>query len=339
MKVGDVECARNQKDPPFRAEHASLYNIHKKTYTWQELNDLPAKHPDDHLRFFPREGSFLWNTFSDKAAPHHRGCADLLTRKCVRVSGHKFDEVRELWCKSLGAGPDVMGWMCPATEALLTLTTWMWHRRPLWDRIFSMGLVDSSHFKNHNWQMENAWWATEKNSYWWRLALTDTDVGDRTVGWHATSMYCLQRIVAENGPREGFAENTVAGQPTSGVFYMRGPEAHCCENYLHWVMLDDDGWLFAPLLQLAVDEEMNSLMKTSSTKVPRGNNQRVADAEFVDLVAVYIHMVHITQVVLKPKACWIKAEPGFHRALEIDPDEPWDDVCARSKERRFITHG
>ena len=133
-------------------------------------------------------------------------------------------------------------------------------------------------------------------------------------------MYCLQRIVAENGAREGFAQNTVAGEPTSGVFYMRGPEAHCCENYLHWVMLDDDGWLFAPLLQLAVDETKNAENRKSSAKVPRKNNsQRVADAEFVDLVAMYIHMVHITQVVLKPKACWIKAEPGFHRALEIDP--------------------
>ena len=254
------------------------------------------------------------------------------------MTGHKFEEVRESWCQSRGAGPDVVGWLCPATEALLTLTTWMWHRQPLWNRIFSMGLVDSSHFKNQKWQMDNAWWVTETGSYWWRLALTVTDVGDRTVGWHATSMYCLQRIVAENGPREGFAQNTVAGEATYGVFWMRGQEAHCCGNYLHWVMLDDDGWLYVTLLQLAAGEEMNSLMKTTSTKVPRGNNQRVADAEFVDLVAVYIHMVHITQVVLKPRVCWIKAEPGFHRALEIDPHEPWGDICARSKERRFVTH-
>ncbi len=70
-------------------------------------------------------------------------------------------------------------------------------------------------------------------------------------------------------------------------------------------------------------------------KVPRGENtQCVADAEFVDLAAVYIHMIHITQVVLKPKACWINAEPGFHRALEIDPRELWEDICQRSRARQ-----
>ena len=58
----------------------------------------------------------------------------------------------------------------------------------------------------------------------------------------------------------------------------------------------------------------------------------------MDLFAVYIHMIHITEVGLKPRDCWIKAEPGFHRALEIDPGEPWGDICKRSRARQFHTH-
>ena len=253
------------------------------------------------------------------------------------VKGRKWEELKHNWCRQLGAGNEIVGWLAPATAAFQTLLTWLRNRPPVWSRITRIDRVNPRHFEDHDWKKDGSDWASDADSHWWRIPVSAAELAGRTVGWHATSMYCLQRIVHENGPQEGFAENTQSGKTVKGVFYMHGPQAHCCENYLHHVMLDDDGWLFAPLLQLYVDEElMRSKFGTTQT-LRRGQKQRIAKKECVDLAAVYIHMVHISQVVLKPAACETLAEPGFHPLLEIDPYENWQSICARSQERQFVT--
>ena len=56
----------------------------------------------------------------------------------------------------------------------------------------------------------------------------------------------------------------------------------------------------------------------------------------MDLAAVYICMVHISHVYMRPRCEYVACEPGFHPALEIDPHEPWEVITARSHARRFI---
>ena len=226
--------------------------------------------------------------------------------------------------------------MVPADEALLTLITWLRNRPAMWDPITSMERVGSSHFKQHGLNCYPSSLRCNPHCYWWRVGLAGKFPPERTVGWHATSMYCLHRIVKQNGPQEGFASNTRDGKEVKGVFYMRGRQAHCCENYMHFSMLDDDGWLYAPLLQVAVDEAANEATGRIST-LPRGQKQKCANAEFVDLVCVYILMVHISHLYHRDKNEKVNVEPGFHPALEIDPHEAWETIEARSKTRQFLS--
>ena len=297
---------------------------------------MPLKRNAEHLVFTARVGSFLWNTFSDKAAPHIRGWALQSKRQAVNVYGSKHAELLSGWCKSLtsDAKSQLVGWLAPATEALPTLVTWLRLRPDLFGAVGSMTCVDQAHFESHQIQSGKESLRADGCGYWWRLELDSTPLVGRTIGWHATSFYCLQRVVLEGGPREGFAENDEKGKKVKGVFYMRGPQAHCCDNYLHYVMLDDDGWLFAPLLQMAVDEA-GMLATGKKTCLKRGQEQKITDPEFLVLRAVYVHMVHISHLYLRPRSEWVTAEPGFHPALEIDPMEPWADILQRSKDRRF----
>jgi hypothetical protein len=163
----------------------------------------------------------------------------------------------------------------------------------VWSRITRIERVNPRHFEDHDWKMEGTDWASDADSHWWRIPVSAAELAGRTVGWHATSMYCLQRIVHENGPQEGFAENTQSGKTVKGVFYMKGPEAHCCENYLHHVMLDDDGWLFAPLLQLYVDEELMRTKFGGTQTLKRSQPQRVAKKECRTGCGVHPHDAHL----------------------------------------------
>ena len=314
----------------------SLLNLEKFEFSTEDLLKMPLKPHAEHLCFIERVGSFLWNTFSEKPAPHIRGWANQTKRQAVNVYGSKHDELKKGWCMSLTNDPksELVGWLAPATEALPTLVTWLRLRPALFNAVGSMTCVDQAHFEGHKIQSGTESLRADGCGYWWRLELDTRPVAKRTIGWHATSFYCLQRVVLEGGPREGFAENDEKGKTVKGVFYMRGPQAHCCDNYLHYVMLDDDGWLFAPVLQMAVDEDgMQATGKKTCLK--RGQEQKITDPEFLELRAVYVHMVHISHLYLRPRSEWVTAEPGFHPALEIDPLEPWETILKRSKERRY----
>ena len=339
LMAEELWIARKNGDrPACMAECDALLNIKQTLFHKRDLVNMPEKENSEHLRFQARVGSFLWNSGSQKPAPHIRGWQHMATRGAVTVYGSKHDELIQGWCRSLDAecGKDVVGWMVPADEALPTLITWLRNRPAMWERITGMDRVYSSHFEQLGMSCSPTSLRGDPGCYWWRVGLAGEFPPQRTVGWHATSMYCLHRIVKENGPREGFASNMQGGKDVQGVFYMQGPQAHCCENYMHFSMLDDDGWLYAPLLQVAVDEEANKQSGRTCT-LKRKQKQRIADAEFVDLEYVYILMVHISHLCQRDTSEWVTAEPGFHPALEIDPHEAWETIKARSKARQFMT--
>lgn len=257
LMANDLYCSKKTPAAPEIIQRCrSLLNLEQFVFSTEDLLKMPLKRHAEHLRFIERVGSFLWNTFSNKPAPHIRGWANQSKRQAVNVYGSKHDELKKGWCKSLtnDSTSDLVGWLAPATEALSTLVTWLRLRPTLFDAVGSMTCVDQAHFEGHKIQSGTESLRADGCGYWWRLELDTTPLVERMIGWHATSFYCRQRVVLEGGPREGFAENDEKGKKVKGVFYMRGPQAHCCDNYLHHVMLDDDGWLFAPLLQMAVDE-------------------------------------------------------------------------------------
>ncbi len=64
--------------------------------------------------------------------------------------------------------------------------------------------------------------------------------------------------------------------------------------------------------------------------------QFVADSQFVNVNAVYVHMIHVLEVVSSSRDVQIAVEPGYDRQWEIDPTEPWSDVLARSAQQGIL---
>ena len=76
-------------------------------------------------------------------------------------------------------------------------------------------------------------------------------------------------------------------------------------------------------------------MKTSLKRGKRGScTQRIASSDCVRLHSVFFHAIHVTEIAKAPKDVWVIAEPGFHPALELDPEEPWENILNRSCERQ-----
>ena len=140
---------KNPVKPQIIQKCRNLLNLEKFVFSKEDLLNVPLKRNAEHLVFTARVGSFLWNTFSDKPAPHIRGWALQSKRQAVNVYGSKHAELLSGWCKSLtsDAKSQLVGWLAPATEALPTLVTWLRLRPDLFGAVISMTCVDQAHFE------------------------------------------------------------------------------------------------------------------------------------------------------------------------------------------------
>ena len=72
--------SRNNKErPACMAECDALLNIKQTRFHKRDLVNMPEKENSEHLRFQARVGSFLWNSGSQKPAPHIRGWQHMAT--------------------------------------------------------------------------------------------------------------------------------------------------------------------------------------------------------------------------------------------------------------------
>jgi hypothetical protein len=185
-----------------------------------------------------------------------------------------------------------------------------------------------------------------KPGYWLRMTFkgvtarpTENYGGEEVRGWHGTSMYCIARIIEQMGLNDGFAENSQSGSVVKGVFYMHAAQAHLCESYMHYCMLNEDGWLVSPLLEICVNESAcKGQMKTVLKRRQNGNNcdQQIAADTCVALHSVFFHVMHVSEFISLGKDFWLIAEPGFHPMLELDPVEPWEAIVERSRARKRL---
>jgi hypothetical protein len=290
----------------------------------------------EHLFFFRGMGSFIWNTQSQKPAPHLRRVEGF--RHVVALQGNSWESLAQ-WSKSLGlstATENVCSWWCQASDAFPVLATWM-RRRSLWSSVSSLNLVDKAHFAALGFAVEKSY-VGKGRGYWIQVQLADRAPLQEPwkVGWHGTSLYCLNRVVVRDRLEVGMAENVRNGKTYKGFFLMEGKNAHCCDGYMHYTSLADDGWLYSPLLCVDFDDEGQKATGVASVlKVSGGADQRCFQPDYVRLRCVYVHMIHVVDFHMFPKDCWLTAEPGFHRALELDPDEDWEVVAERSFQRRL----
>ena len=228
----------------------------------------------------PRKGRFTWNFTSSKPTPPIR-----------REDGHQpvmklspnikyFQE----WMNHQPHREGVKSWAgtwTPPTEAFSILCQFLsnrpWtgvqlHNRDRWWACPPKYFKEELGFApGHYSQLDCGHWIQ------WRcrdyVHVSELGVDD-ALGYHATSMYCLGKIMHDGQCRTGFAENTQGNKTMKGVFYMLPAQVQCCDNYMHYVTLDDNGWLYGVLLQLRVRRESYDPEGRGQT-LRRKQNQRL----------------------------------------------------------------
>ena len=117
-----------------------------------------------------------------------------------------------------------------------------------------------------------------------------------------------------------------------GIFYMTPPRAHYCTTYMLYNQLDEtDGWLFAPLLELSVDKAGVDQDPDTTATLKRSVPQSLCNERTHVLNSVYIHQVHIVEMLASPAAESWTVEPGFVHQFEVDPDKSWPTLIEESE--------
>ena len=291
---------------------------------------------DDRLRFKAGIGCFPWNIHKNRPLRH-----------CFRANGErppiymKGQDWKSLaaWQEQMPGTGRHMGQQINMERGYAQLVTWLKHRPTIWGPLVSIERVPDAYWTSRG--MHSCFLPERESGCWWKLSFDFTqpdaalDVEGIECGWHGTSMYCLQRIIKNKGPFNGWAENSVADDPVSGVFYMADAQAHLCHTYVSYNSPLQDGMVFGVLLQLHVRRREFQLTGKKSTikrRTKRSNcDQHVADSEFVRLNSVFVRQQHIMEMVAMPRSEGFSVESWWNPLLEIDPEEDIAAIIARSK--------
>ncbi len=291
---------------------------------------------DRRLYFYPQYGGFPWNVHKERPLRHSYRMSGDGAPKCIR--GFQWSML-DSWQAGMreDTGPH-LGIKSPPELGFRTLVTWLRNRDSIWSQLRSIQRCHNSHWERYGFKASQGWRGmTPELGCWWRLRFEHTQEPDEIasragheVGYHGTAMYCMHSQVHAMNCFSGWATNVEGKAEVRGIFYMAPPQAHCCWNYMMYNQLTDDGWLYAPLLELAVDRDACQQVMRKIT-LHRGQKQRVCIPEYCKINAVYFPQVHITELLASDTWAWYVVEPGFQHMLEIDPWDSWEQIVQRSQ--------
>ena len=174
---------------------------------------------------------------------------------------------------------------------------------------------------------------------WLRLNLRDREFtaggtsANHRVTFHGTAFESLLRIIAK-GMEVGPACKAQDSKEVRGVFGHKLEQNHLCQLYMQYSPFASNGWYFAPLLQLRSPNEDPQYRKTI-LKRKKTNDQYISYPDCVEVETVFAHYFHASEMLSgggKHEWCW--AEPMFSVCHELDPQDSWEDIAARSWDSR-----
>ena len=294
---------------------------------------------DSCVRAPTAPGRFPWNI--DKKRPVRHGWRSSGARPPISLQGRMWASVATWSAATPSQLPMSVGSKVPAEHAFYnTFIPWLRNRRFIWNRLQRVDRVEPSHFVGLGGPEEK--WSLYDNLGFWHKLVLDSTVDQETmqskgwkIGWHGTSIYCLHRL-CNKGLEAGWSDNVEGGQQIENtVFYMAERESCNALYYTTYHQLREDGWLFGVLLQLGVNRDgqvatASALGKKSSLK--RGVPQKVAAPRYLVLNAVYVHQVHILELIATGRDNFFNIEPGHVFELELDPEEDRGLIMDRSQQ-------
>lgn len=284
-----------------------------------------------HLRPMARVGRFIWNFVSNKPGPHIR--RESGRYPCVWMQGGKWS-VYTNW-EALGCSCGVPG--LDSYHAVQELAAWLGLRRNVVDLLRGpQALRTGVQPPIREMPYPAGTWA------YLSVDGTPFDVeppaaSQSRFGWHATSLYALQRILV-TGLTSGMAENVSENKTFCGIFYHIAARAHLCSSYMHYVALDRSGWLVSPLVQIRAMSYDDRGRPTTLRRTAK-SHQNITYPGCHNIVGVWFHIMHVAEVWKMQKALSISAEGHFWAELELDPADDWDTIKERSWQLRHVHVG
>ena len=149
-------------------------------------------------------------------------------------------------------------------------------------------------------------------------------------GFHGTSLYVLNRCVA-HGPENGLARFSEMPQcrRTHGVWVYPAKGVCFCRPYLLYSPLERNGFYFAPLLEIAYTPKFEGFVRPGRYRPAIQPAMAHEGSSF--LRRIWIHIVHISDVLSGDQAEIINLEAQFVPDWELDPDDNWDAIVNRSR--------
>ena len=111
--------------------------------------------------------------------------------------------------------------------------------------------------------------------------------------------------------------------------------AHLTLGYCHFIPLDGTGNLVGPIMEIRSPQHDPNGRPTVLRR-SKGNDQCLSYNDTTEVVAAHFFVVHpaafmTTGAGAADSRLWIRAEPTYNPDLELDPEEDWESICARSK--------
>lgn len=277
---------------------------------------------DEGVRWHGLRGRFLWNTASDKPAPHIRRIAGTLPVMALNPGS-----VPDL-CRWAAAGAPMGSPSASPELALRTVVDWLGSRPAIRDRVSRVTVATPPGI---------AW----QSGWWLRLQL----VGQTAeVEWpvpegyrrsfHGTALACLARIMAR-GPATGWAVNSDRGAYVRGVFSLAPERAHLLLSYILYTALDRSGYLIGPVLELCSPCVDGAGRKTVLKRRRGASNcdQWLSYEDTTQVVACWLNVVHVAEFAAAEgsSAFYAFAEGALLPELELHPDASWSDLEQASR--------
>ena len=154
-------------------------------------------------------------------------------------------------------------------------------------------------------------------------------------GYHATSLYCLQRAVHGRSLTPGPGQLSQGGVRTDAVHYHRERFCHMTlQSCNHYIALADGPWFYAPVLLLEVKTDDPSLWTATGSRLPTSVRHHALTYPLAHSVeGFFVHMVHAAELrYVAPKCGTFNLEGAWSPGLELPAELSWAALVSRSRE-------
>jgi len=158
-------------------------------------------------------------------------------------------------------------------------------------------------------------------------------------GAHATSPYCLRRIIETGSLAVGFSKLHEGKKVIEGCFYHELADIHLCQgSYSHYVAFTGQNYFFAPYVIISSDLFLlHNDGQWRSTIVRK--TQRLTWPGNHHIVGVLWHMVHTGDMLQLPALHEFFCEADWSPVWELSSDDSWQEIMQRSMAAAAVASG